>query len=208
MSNLFLIDCSIKNIMVEIIDLIRNGTLTVKNRCLEFVEGFVYSNDCSDEEILSKLTSLSCCHNKLTSLPKLPNLTWLNCSCNQLTNLPNMSNLITLYCESNQLTSLPNLPNLTFINCCYNQITSIPNFPNLEHLYCWNNRLTSLPNLHNLTELLCIRNQLPSNDHSYWKKIWSNQSKLTNQFNDSTSHLGLPNLNRDLQGLIYELVSH
>jgi len=62
----------------------------------------------------TKLETLYCYNNQLTSLPELPqNLKHLYCYDNQLTSLP--ENLETLYCYKNQLTSLPALPkNLDF----------------------------------------------------------------------------------------------
>jgi Leucine-rich repeat (LRR) protein len=97
-----------------------------------------------------KLETLYCCHNKITSLPTLPeNLKNLSCSYNKLTSLPTLpKNLQTLYCCFNQLTSLPNLPkNLKILNCSYNHLTSIPNAPeNLHTLYCKNNPIYQIIN--------------------------------------------------------------
>ena len=101
------------------------------------------------------ITSLSCNHNKLTSLDLSKNttLTQLNCEVNQLASLDLSKNtaLTELNCSSNQLTSLDLSKNTA-----------------LAHLYCGGNQLSSLDLSKNtaLTELLCIDNQFTSLDVS------------------------------------------
>ena len=84
----------------------------------------------------SKLKSLICSGNYLTSLPELPStLTTLGCTNNQITSLPALpSGLLELACGTNKLTSLPTLPN------------------NLEKLYCGGNLFTTL-SINNKTKL-------------------------------------------------------
>jgi Leucine-rich repeat (LRR) protein len=109
-------------------------------------------SDLTGIENFTRLTSLHCSRNQLTSLPALPNsLEYLDCNSNQLTSLPDLSTtvLTDLYCDSNQLTSLPDLPtSLTTLYCSSNQLTSLPNLPtSLITLQCTSNQLTSLPDL-------------------------------------------------------------
>ena len=101
------------------------------------------------------ITSLSCNHNKLTSLDLSKNttLTQLNCEANQLASLDVSKNIA-----------------LTELNCNINQLTSLDLSKNtaLAHLYCGGNQLSSLDVSKNtaLTELLCIDNQFTSLDVS------------------------------------------
>ena len=101
------------------------------------------------------ITSLSCNHNKLTSLDLSKNttLTQLNCEVNQLASLDVSKNIA-----------------LTELNCNINQLTSLDLSKNtaLAHLYCGGNQLSSLDLSKNtaLTELLCIDNQFTSLDVS------------------------------------------
>ena len=101
------------------------------------------------------ITSLSCNHNKLTSLDLSKNttLTQLNCEANQLASLDVSKNIA-----------------LTELNCSSNQLTSLDLSKNtaLAHLYCGGNQLSSLDVSKNtaLTELLCIDNQFTSLDVS------------------------------------------
>lgn len=101
------------------------------------------------------ITSLSCNHNKLTSLDLSKNttLTQLNCEANQLASLDVSKNIA-----------------LTELNCNINQLTSLDLSKNtaLAHLYCGGNQLSSLDLSKNtaLTELLCIDNQFTSLDVS------------------------------------------
>ena len=101
------------------------------------------------------ITSLSCNHNKLTSLDLSKNttLTQLNCEANQLASLDVSKNIA-----------------LTELNCNINQLTSLDLSKNtaLAHLYCGGNQLSSLDVSKNiaLTELNCSSNQLTSLDLS------------------------------------------
>ena len=86
----------------------------------------------------------------LTGIEYFTKLETLNCIYNQLTSLNVSKNtaLKTIYCYRNQLTSLDVSKNtaLEYLNCQYNQLTSldVSNNTALEHLYCSNNQLTSL----------------------------------------------------------------
>ena len=142
-------------------------------------------NHLPDLTVFTKLNTLHCDYNNLTSLPPLPvGLKILYCGNNKLTYLPNLpENLELLYCDSNRLFSLPPLPKkLEKINCYCNKLSSLPplneqlktfvctwnnlsylpNLPkNLEVLYCDFNKLTSLPNLpENFKILRCSDNEL------------------------------------------------
>lgn len=71
----------------------------------------------------TKLETLYCYNNQLSSLPVLPeNLRDLLCNDNHLTSLPVLpENLETLHCFNNQLNSLPVLPeNLVSLDCINN----------------------------------------------------------------------------------------
>jgi len=76
-----------------------------------------------DLSLYTKLKTLYCEKNKLTSLDNLP------------------PNLQTLVCSFNQLTSLDNLPpNLQYLHCENNELTSIEHLPiTLQRLICRNN---------------------------------------------------------------------
>ena len=88
-------------------------------------------------ELSIHLTNLTCSHNKLTSLPELPDgLLVLSCDNNQLTTLPELpTSLLFLECGNNQLTTLPNLPiNMRRLNCGQNPL--VDPFPEwLEDYY-------------------------------------------------------------------------
>ena len=99
----------------------------------------------------SRLITLDCSYNHLSSLPSLPStLTYLKCSGNSLTSLPSLpSSLVTLMCLGNNLTSLPTLPStLTYLDCASNQLTSISSLlagtSNIEKVYCGNNKFTQV----------------------------------------------------------------
>jgi hypothetical protein len=111
------------------------------------------------------LKTLSCFHNKLKSLPTLPeNLKYLSCFNNKLTCLPDLpENLETLFCDNNKLTWLPELPKKIYqLHCDSNQLTRLPALPEkLKFLCCYNNQLTYLPVLpNNLFSLNCHKNQI------------------------------------------------
>jgi hypothetical protein len=111
------------------------------------------------------LKALSCFHNKLKSLPTLPeNLKYLSCFNNELTYLPYLpENLEILHCDNNELTCLPKLPKKIYQLHCYNNpLTCLPDLPeNLKYLCCYNNGLTYLPTLpDNLYSLNCHNNQI------------------------------------------------
>ncbi len=109
-------------------------------------------------------------HNKLTSLPALPNPTVLNlgvldCSYNNLTSLPFDSGTIVqyLYAHHNQLTSISYVPGVDIADISYNQLTSLPlnSGGGGSFFYCNNNNITSL-DLSNYSygEIYCQNNQL------------------------------------------------
>ena len=110
----------------------------------------------------SKLTSLNCSRNSLSSLPTLPtSLQELNCEQNQLSSLPSLpSSLKTLKCGSNKLSILPTLPStLTYLDCRNNQIATLPTLPStLTYLDCENNQITSLPTLPSGIESIFAQN--------------------------------------------------
>ena len=125
-------------------------SLNVSERSISNLEGLHY---------FSKLTSLDCSYNILTSLPTLP------------------STLKELYCQANQLTSLGNLPaSIEGINCSSNNFSGsiyITGFkalnaikinycPDLYSLYCYDNALTSLLAIGctSLQTIDCHNNQL------------------------------------------------
>jgi Leucine-rich repeat (LRR) protein len=85
----------------------------------------------------------------LSGIEGFTRLRTLDCSSNQLTSLPTLpSSLTSLSCGLNRLTTLPALPSgLTFLGCFNNQITSFPTLPNtLQNIYAQDNRLTGIPN--------------------------------------------------------------
>ena len=159
----------------------------------------------------SKLTTLICSGNYLTSLPALPStLTKLGCTNNQITSLPTLpSGLVELACATNKLTSLPALPN------------------NLEKLYCGGNRFTTLnisgkgklqtldvSNSTSLTSLVCRANALTTLNYSgctVLNSIDCSSNKLSSmsalpssvtKFNCSSNQLSsLPLLSSGLQEL-------
>jgi Leucine-rich repeat (LRR) protein len=119
------------------------GTISVNNQSITDLTGI---------EAFTKLNSLGCYGNSLTTLNLSANtlLTELNCYNNLLTSL-NVSGdtlLSTLNCSNNSLTALTLSTNksLTTLNCYNNLITSlnIPASPLLATLFCNNNRIVSL----------------------------------------------------------------
>ena len=124
----------------------------------------------------SKLETLLCCDNKLTSLDVSKNsaLKYLYCDQNNLTSLDVTKNIALeeLSCSQNQLTELDVRQNaaLTYLDCGTNQLTSLDVCKNaaLKYLYCSQNNLTSLDVSQNPALLLiaCSGNQLTSLDLS------------------------------------------
>ncbi|MBR5638504.1 MAG: hypothetical protein IKW83_01955, partial [Muribaculaceae bacterium] len=111
----------------------------------------------------SKLTSLICSGNYLTSLPELPStLTTLGCTNNQLTSLPILpSGLVELACGTNKLTSLPALPdNLVKLYCGGNGFTTL-NISNKKKL-----QTLDVKNSTSLTTLICKSDALTSLNYS------------------------------------------
>jgi len=150
-------------------------------------------------ERYNDIVFINCSHNKLTSLPDLPNsLQKLWCQNNQLTLLPDLpDSLQELNCRNNKLTLLPDLPDsLQELNCYYNKLTSLPDLPNsLQILKCGYNKLISLPNLpDSLQKLWCQNNQLtllPEHLPNSFQKLYCSDNQLTS----------LPNIPNSLQKL-------
>ena len=94
--------------------------------------------------VILSLKRLCCKYNQLTSIPVLPNLEELYCCHNQLTSIPILPKLKTLFCVCNRLINIPVLPNLKSLYCCDNTITIIPELPTLKYLYCKNNPINEL----------------------------------------------------------------
>ena len=128
-------------------------------------------------EYFTKLRSLYCYSNQLTSLDVSKNtaLTSLDCSFNQITSLDVSKNtaLISLNCGINQLKNLDvnNNTALKSLICNINQLTSLDVSKNivLSLLYCDTNQLTNVDVSNNiaLTQLRCSYNQLTSLDVSH-----------------------------------------
>lgn len=129
-----------------------------------------------------KMTSLSCCENKLTDkldCSNWANLTNLDCHNNNFTalDLTGCSELIGLSCGGNNLTSLnvQDCSNLTILQCGSNKLSSldISMCPYLLTLSCGNNNLETLDlsNCHNLDLLFCQDNKLSSLDISMCSKL-------------------------------------
>ncbi len=139
---------------ITTMDVDSRTSLNIGSKSISSLQGVGY---------FSKLTSLICSGNYLTSLPELP------------------STLTTLGCTNNQLTSLPSLPSgLVYLACGTNKLTSLPALPdNLETLYCGGNSFTTL-NISNknklqtldvknstlLTTLVCSNNALTTLNYS------------------------------------------
>lgn len=125
-------------------------------------------------EYFSKLETLKCNKNKLSSLDVSQNtaLTYLDCSENQLTSLEvsDNTNLVMLFCYQNELNSLDvtRNPALITLNCNHNSLTSLDVSQNtaLTNLKCNGNKLTSLnvSKNDNLETLDCYDNQLTNLD--------------------------------------------
>ena len=129
-----------------------------------------------------KMTSFSCCENKLTDkldCSNWANLTNLDCHNNNFTalDLTGCSELIGLSCGGNNLTSLnvQDCSNLTILQCGSNKLSSldISMCPYLLTLSCGNNNLETLDlsNCHNLDLLFCQDNKLSSLDISMCSKL-------------------------------------
>jgi len=120
---------------VEILDLSRRGLSQLP----------------SDLPMYTRLRSLHCHHNRLTSLRGLPpTLEQLYCHCNELTDLDDLPpGLFSLICHHNRITSLDRLP------------------PAINIVYCYENRLTQLDNLHHtqIKWLDCCENQIARLDN-------------------------------------------
>ncbi len=149
------------------------------------IYGKIATLDCSNNSTFitglnvsknTRLTSLNCGRNKLTSLTLGNNakLTYLNCYTNDLTslNISNLPNLDSLYCSINKLTSLDisNNTKLKLCNAMENQIATLTVGQNtaLEQLYCYSNKLTTLDvsTLTSLVNLKCHANELKTLDVS------------------------------------------
>ena len=129
-----------------------------------------YSNGVLDLSENTKLQTLSCAENGLTSLilPDTQTLYWINCSSNRLTTLDVSKNPVLDYlsCMNNQLTMIDVSKNtaLTFLELDDNQLTTLDITQNvlLETLWVLRNKLTALDVSSNeaLVRLFCSDNQL------------------------------------------------
>ena len=139
---------------ITTMDVDSRTSLNIGSKSISSLQGVGY---------FSKLTSLICSGNYLTSLPELP------------------GTLTTLGCANNQITSLPTLPSgLVYLACSTNKLTSLPTLPdNLEKLYCGSNMFTTLDisnkgklqilnvsNNTSLTKLICRNDALTTLDYS------------------------------------------
>ena len=135
-----------------------------------------YSNGVLDLSENTKLQTLSCANNGLTSLilPDTQTLYWINCSSNRLTTLDVSKNPVLDYlsCMNNQLTMIDVSKNtaLTFLELDDNQLTTLDITQNvlLETLWVTRNKLTALDVSSNeaLNRLFCNENQLVQLDIS------------------------------------------
>ena len=135
-----------------------------------------YSNGVLDLSENTKLQTLSCANNGLTSLilPDTQTLYWINCSSNRLTTLDVSKNPVLDYlsCMNNQLTMIDVSKNtaLTFLELDDNQLTTLDITQNvlLETLWVPRNKLTALDVSSNeaLNRLFCNENQLVQLDIS------------------------------------------
>lgn len=135
-----------------------------------------YSNGVLDLSENTKLQTLSCAENGLTSLilPDTQTLYWINCSSNRLTTLDVSKNPVLDYlsCMNNQLTMIDVSKNtaLTFLELDDNQLTTLDITQNvlLETLWVPRNKLTALDVSSNetLNRLFCNENQLVQLDIS------------------------------------------
>lgn len=135
-----------------------------------------YSNGVLDLSENTKLQTLSCAENGLTSLilPDTQTLYWINCSSNRLTTLDVSKNPVLDYlsCMNNQLTMIDVSKNtaLTFLELDDNQLTTLDITQNvlLETLWVLRNKLTALDVSSNetLNRLFCNENQLVQLDIS------------------------------------------
>ena len=116
-------------------------------------------------ERFKQLETLSCCGNRLRTLPQLPeNVKKIYCTFNQLQTLPELPvKLEQLCCNNNQLITLPELPEkMEGLFCNHNQLITLPHLPpKLLRLFCNNNQLKTIPPLpQKLESLFCRNNQL------------------------------------------------
>lgn len=140
------------------------------NKCFNQSASRSYSNGVLDLSENTKLQTLSCAENGLTSLilPDTQTLSTIRCSYNQLTTIDVSKNtaLRSLSCMYNQLTTIDVSKNtaLTFLELDNNQITTLDISQNtlLETLWVPANKLTVLNVASNeaLRNLYCNDNQL------------------------------------------------
>lgn len=163
---------------ITTMDVNSRTSLNVGSKSITSLQGLGY---------FSKLTSLICSGNYLTSLPALPStLTTLGCTNNQITSLPALpSGLLELACATNKLTSLPALPaNLEKLHCGGNKFTTlnISGKSKLKTLDVSNNTL--------LTSLVCKADALTTLNYSGCTAL----NSLDCSSNKLTSLAALPNL--------------
>jgi Leucine-rich repeat (LRR) protein len=151
---------------------------TITTRKLDYVTDIECSSmniaSLTGIEYFTKLTSLVCTDNNLTSLDLSHNtaLKILRCEQNQIDTLDLSHNkvLTDVYCSENQLATLivPDSTKLKWLDCHTNNLTAIDASPStgLITLYCNDNQLTTLNVAQNtlLQNLDCKNNQLTSID--------------------------------------------
>jgi len=198
--------------MVTLIELVRNETLSVENGRISFVEGFRYTPEKSDTEILSSLVKLDCRGCTLTHLPDgMSSLVTLWCwDCASLTHLPDgMSSLVNLSCDG--CTSLTHLPDgmSSLVRLWCDGCTSLTRLPDgmssLVKLYCgYCASLTLLPDgMSSLVKLGCRGcTHLPKRTLDEWKVLWSNKQKLKQEFCNKQSRLGCGEFNSDVKSVL------
>ncbi len=152
----------------------------------QYPKGYITNNDVNSR---TSMTILGKSISNLQGIHYFSKLTSLDCSENQLTSLPSSlpSKLESLDCSENQLTSLPSsLPStLTILRCEDNKISTFENLhlpKNIEVLDCSNNRFTSLdfddhsgynPTWHYGTQYLNLRS-LNCSNNPYLTEIYYN----------------------------------
>ena len=158
-------------------------------------------------EYFTKLTTLHCYCNQLTSLDvsENTNLEELDCSTNQLTSLDLSKNtkLTYLNCYNNNLTSLDVTKNteLTILKCSFNSIASLDVTKNTELTYLdcnANHQITWLDVSKNtkLIELACSNNQLSRLDvsnNTKLKNLFCNYNNISNLYLSNNTELEVLN---------------
>lgn len=168
-------DANFKSYLISNAKINKNGDTEIQTDEAKYFYGTI---DCSNKNIKSlegiefftKITSLYCNDNQLTSLDLKRNteLVNLNCKSNNLKelNVSQSTKLLNIYCSNNNLSALNTANNteLKIIDCSNNEISYL-NFKtneNLENLDCSSNQVESLflTKNKNLITLKCLTNKL------------------------------------------------